>query len=131
MATLQELEAQVRALKKQVDQLGAEIPRSPGAFLSSQFAPPIQPTSNQVFLWVAARGRVEPTTLAFGTGLPSHAITEAAAHTANNWKVWYSNGSGAVTELALGAAGLALISNGAAAAPSFGSVTSAWLHLGI
>ena len=40
------------------------------------------------------------------------------------WKVFYADGSGVVTELALGAAGTALLSNGASSAPSFGSVNS-------
>lgn len=36
-----------------------------------------------------------------------------------NWRVFYSNGSGDVTELALGAAGTVLKSNGASAAPTW------------
>lgn len=36
-----------------------------------------------------------------------------------NWKVFYSDGSGDVTELALGADGTYLMSNGASAAPTF------------
>lgn len=50
----------------------------------------------------------------------AHAVT-SAAHTASNWSMFYSNGSGVVTELALGANQAALISNGTAAAPSFGT----------
>jgi hypothetical protein len=49
----------------------------------------------------------------------SHAITSTSDHTAGNWKVFYSNGSGAVTELALGASGKVLQSNGASAAPTW------------
>lgn len=49
----------------------------------------------------------------------SHAITGTSDHTANNWKVFYSDGSGDVQELALGSNGEYLMSNGAAAAPSF------------
>lgn len=45
-----------------------------------------------------------------------HAIT---THTANNWKVFYSNGAGAVVELALGALNEVLTSQGAAVAPIF------------
>lgn len=48
----------------------------------------------------------------------SHAIT-ASDHTATAWRVFYSNGSGVVTELALGASGTVLTSGGASAAPSF------------
>jgi len=36
-----------------------------------------------------------------------------------NWRVFYSNGSGVITEVALGASGTVLKSNGASAAPSF------------
>lgn len=36
-----------------------------------------------------------------------------------NWKVLYTNGSGVITELALGASGTVLQSNGASAAPTF------------
>lgn len=43
---------------------------------------------------------------------------------AGNWKVFYSNGSGAMTELALAATGQALIAQGASAAPVFGNITS-------
>jgi hypothetical protein len=49
----------------------------------------------------------------------SHAITSTSDHTAGNWKVFYSNGSGAVTELALGASGKVLQSNGTSAAPTW------------
>jgi len=37
----------------------------------------------------------------------------------NNWKVYYTNGSGVMTELALGAAGEVLTAQGAAVAPTF------------
>jgi hypothetical protein len=49
----------------------------------------------------------------------SHAITSTSDHTAGNHKVFYSNGSGEVTELALGADGTYLKSNGSTSAPSF------------
>lgn len=48
-----------------------------------------------------------------------HAMTSAPDHTAGNWKVFHSNGSGEVVELALGAAGAPLLSGGASAAPAF------------
>jgi len=62
----------------------------------------------------------------------SHAMTGTSDHTASNWSVFYSNGSGQVTELALGAANTVLTSNGASSAPSFaaasgGGSTSIWL----
>jgi hypothetical protein len=53
----------------------------------------------------------------------SHAITSTSDHTATAWRVFYSNGSGNVTELALGASGTVLQSNGASAAPSFATVS--------
>jgi len=49
----------------------------------------------------------------------SHAITSTSDHTAGNWKVFHSNGSGQLVELALGADGTFLKSNGASLAPSF------------
>lgn len=50
-----------------------------------------------------------------------HTMTGTSDHTANNWKVWHSNGSGQVVELALGAANAPLLSAGASSAPVFGS----------
>lgn len=52
----------------------------------------------------------------------SHAMTGTSDHTAGNWKAFYSDGSGQVQEVALGASGTVLKSNGAAAAPTFASV---------
>jgi hypothetical protein len=52
-----------------------------------------------------------------------HTMTSTDDHTAGNWKVFYSNGAGQVTELALGASGTVLKSNGPSAAPSFAAVT--------
>lgn len=49
----------------------------------------------------------------------SHAMTSTSDHTAGNWKVFHSNGSGQLVELALGADGTYLKSNGASLAPSF------------
>jgi len=49
----------------------------------------------------------------------SHAITSTSDHTAGNWKVFHSNGSGQIVELPLGADGTYLKSNGASAAPTF------------
>lgn len=42
----------------------------------------------------------------------------------NAWKVFYSNGSSALTALALGASGTVLQSNGASSAPSFATPTA-------
>jgi|GEM_PF-1525065 len=52
-----------------------------------------------------------------------HTMISAADHSATSWRVFYSNGSGQVAELPLGAAGQLLQSNGAAAAPSWQAVT--------
>jgi len=52
------------------------------------------------------------------TQITNRAITNL---TGTAWRVFYSNGSGAVTELALGASGTVLKSNGAANAPSWQS----------
>jgi hypothetical protein len=49
----------------------------------------------------------------------SHAITSTSDHTAGNWKIFHSNGSGEVVELALGDSGKVLQSNGASAAPTW------------
>jgi hypothetical protein len=49
----------------------------------------------------------------------SHTMTSTSDHTAGNWSVFYSNGSGQVTELALGSANTILTSNGTSSAPTF------------
>jgi len=49
----------------------------------------------------------------------SHAMTSTSDHTSGSWKVFHSNGSGQLVELALGADGTYLKSNGASAAPTF------------
>lgn len=48
-----------------------------------------------------------------------HAITSTNDHSAGNWKTFYSDGSGNLVELALGASGKVLKSNGASSAPSW------------
>ena len=53
----------------------------------------------------------------------SHAITSTSDHTAGNHKVFYSDGSGQIQELALGNSGEVLTSNGASAAPSFAAAS--------
>jgi uncharacterized cupin superfamily protein len=49
----------------------------------------------------------------------SHAMTGASDHTATNWRLFHSNGSGSIVELALGALGTAFQGGGASAAPLF------------
>lgn len=51
-----------------------------------------------------------------------HALTDVLDHSATNWRFFYSDGSGHVIELALGADGTFLQSEGAAAAPTFGAL---------
>jgi hypothetical protein len=62
----------------------------------------------------------------------SHAITSTSDHTAGNWKVFHSNGSGEIVELALGDSGKVLQSNGATSAPTWetpsgGGATNLWI----
>lgn len=58
-------------------------------------------------------------------------MTSTSDHTAGNWKVFYSNGSGELIELALGADGTLLRSGGTSAAPSFDTVASGSSNLWI
>jgi hypothetical protein len=51
-----------------------------------------------------------------------HAMTDTSDHTAGNWKLFHSNGSGEVVELSLGAASAPLLGGGASSAPAFGSL---------
>lgn len=53
----------------------------------------------------------------------THTMT-SAQHTAGNWKIFYSNDSGQVVELALGADGKFLKSNGPAAAPEWATAAT-------
>lgn len=53
----------------------------------------------------------------------SHVITGVSDHSAGNWKIFHSNGSGEVVELALDATvGKALVSDGATSAPTWSGV---------
>lgn len=49
----------------------------------------------------------------------SHAMTGTSDHTATNWRLFHSNGSGEVVEIGFGESGNILESQGASAAPSF------------
>lgn len=51
-----------------------------------------------------------------------HAVTSTTDHTATNWSIPYSNGSGQVLELALPVVNAPLLGGGAAAAPIFGTL---------
>jgi len=51
-----------------------------------------------------------------------HAMTSTSDHTAGNWKLFHSNGSGQVIELALAAANSPLLGGGTGAAPAFGTL---------
>jgi hypothetical protein len=52
----------------------------------------------------------------------SHAITSSSDHTATAWRLFYSEGGGVITELALGSSGTVLTSGGASAAPTFSAL---------
>ena len=52
-----------------------------------------------------------------------HAVTSTVDHTAENWKVLYTDGSGNVQELSLGADGESFVSNGPASAPYFTTIS--------
>ena len=52
-----------------------------------------------------------------------HGMTSTSDHTAGNYKMFYSNGAGAITELSIGASGTVLTSTGAGAAPIFYTVS--------
>ena len=58
------------------------------------------------------------TVLKSNGSIPAWGTVAATEVTANNWKLFYSNGSGAVQELALAASGV-LTANGTSAAPTF------------
>lgn len=51
-----------------------------------------------------------------------HAMTSSSDHTAGNWKLFHSNGSGVVAELALPVANAPLLGGGVSAAPAFGAL---------
>lgn len=57
----------------------------------------------------------------------SHAITSTSDHTAGNWKVFYSNGSGQLVELAVGASGTVFKANGTSSAPTFSAIAASQL----
>lgn len=77
--------------------------------------------ADAVSCWVwDAVGLVWVDLLAGGVPHPRlHSMISQLDHSANNWKVWYSDGAGHVQELALGADGTLLKSEGPAAAPVF------------
>jgi len=59
----------------------------------------------------------------------SHTMTGTSDHTAGNWKIFYTNGSGQVVELLTGASYYILTGNGTAAAPSWQSFLTLMLAL--
>jgi hypothetical protein len=48
-----------------------------------------------------------------------HTLSSTSDHSATNWRTFYSDGSGQITELALGSSGQILKSNGASAPPTW------------
>ena len=79
---------------------------------------------NSCWAWDAV-GLVWVDLLAGGVPHPRmHTMTSALDHSANQWKMWYSDGAGPpaqVQEFALGVAGTIIKSAGPAAAPAFGT----------
>jgi hypothetical protein len=57
----------------------------------------------------------------------SHPVSDLSG---GNWKVWYTNGSGVVTEIGLGSSGQVLTSAGATSAPSFSTLPGGVEDLG-
>ena len=57
--------------------------------------------------------------LALGTKTQAHGVPLDSLVSVGNWKVFYTNGSGTLIELTLGASGTVLKSNGATSAPSW------------
>lgn len=57
--------------------------------------------------------------LADSTHLRKHGMSSTADHYATNWRMFYSNGSGNVNELAFGTSGKVLQTNGTSAAPTW------------
>jgi hypothetical protein len=51
-----------------------------------------------------------------------HAMTSTSDHTAGNWKLFHSNGSGVVAEIVLPVANAPLLGGGTSAAPAFGAL---------
>jgi hypothetical protein len=96
---------------------------------------PYSDGTNYQFMAAGAGGQVltsggagAPTWTTISTHAQSHAMTSTADHTATAWRLFYSNASGQVVELGLGTAGQVLMSNGAAAAPTWvnnASITAA------
>lgn len=78
----------------------------------------------------AAFGAIEdadlPATIARDSELHArlHAITDVLDHSATNWRLFYSDGSGHVVELALGADGTFLQSGGATTLPEFAALVA-------
>lgn len=62
----------------------------------------------------------------------SHAISSTNDHTATNWRLFHSNGSGEIVEVGLGVADQVLTSNGVSSAPSFknASGSGSWVQIG-
>ena len=93
-------------IETQIDELRKGI-----GYLFPQRVSEQKPADNNAIIWDAAKGMYIPQSLAFGPDAPG------------NWKIFYSNGSGTVTELSLGADNTVLTSTGASAAPEWATVS--------
>jgi len=75
------------------------------------------PLSSGIAVWNSTALRFDTITNSMHTR--QHAVTSTVDHTAGNNKVFYSNNSGVITELPLGASGTILMSAGSNVAPTF------------
>lgn len=84
--------------------------------------------SDVVALWTTCTGYLKSDGTCDSGGSGYTNLTSFVAQT--NWRVFYSNGSGDVTELALGADGTYLKSNGASAAPTWATPSGTMVYPG-
>ncbi len=75
-------------------------------------------TANPSNLYVDASGQIMRSTSA-NDHVRLHLMNSVSDHSATNWRMFYSNGMGSVSELELGNSGQILQSNGNSAAPSW------------
>ena len=60
----------------------------------------------------------------------SHAVSSTSDHTAGNWKNFYSDGSGEIQELTVGASNKLLLGTGVTSAPTWGDLPAKWRTIG-